>query len=308
MSATISLVSTDAPTPSATPSTSDVKPTNDDGKVEKEESLVLDELSNRLQTLKLFQEDDPARADALLEQFGAQGVIESQMLAQLSESAPLLHPDRFEQAHRTAMHALEVFDRNAGRKPSNLKAGLLTPLATIVVQQVIRIIVRGYQSSVINSIKTLYTQRQARSPKGSPEFVMLRIARRDAERLAPALNKKAGGLPAFLVGGAVLSGVTSVLQAALKSVPILLGVAAVYVILALATFWCVLKAAAIARRRTRIALDQPLRALWETIGAAGTPPQDRSRQFGVYAGILLVTVWVVVPAVAAFAVFIARTA
>jgi hypothetical protein len=299
------VVSTDVPpTP---PPAADDKSAVGDGMVAKEGGLILDELSSRLQTLKLFQEDDPQRADALLEQFGAQGPVESSMLAQLSETAPLDHPDRFEQAHRTAMHALEVFDRNSGKKPSNLNAGPLSPVASIVVQQVIRIIVRGYQSAVINSIRVLYTQRQARSPKGSPEFVMLRIARRDADRLAPSLNKKSGGLPAFLLGGAVLSGVTSVLQAALKSVPILLAVAAVYVILALATFWCVLKAAAIARRRTRIALDQPLRALWETIGAAGTPPQDHSRQFGVYAGVLLVTVWVFVPAVAAFAVFIART-
>jgi hypothetical protein len=293
-SATISLVSTDVP--------SEPTPPAEDGKVAKEESLVLDELSNRLETLRLFREDDPQRADALLEQFGAQGQVESQMLAQIGATAPLLHPDRFEQAHRTAMRALEVFDRNAARKPSNLGAGPLTPIASVIVQLIIRVVVRGYQASVINSIRSLYTQRQATSSKGSPEFVMLRIARRDAERLAPALNKSSGGLPAFLVGGAVLSGVTSVAQEAWHNVYVLLAVAAGYVVIALAAFWCVLKAAAIARRRTRIALDAPLRALWETVGAAGSPPQDRSRQFGIYAGILLVTVWVAVPTVLALAV------
>jgi hypothetical protein len=275
-------------------------------KVATEESLLLDELSDRLETLKLFREDDPARADALLEQFGAQGEVESQMLAQLGATAPLLHPDRFEEAHRTAMRALEVFDRNAARPPSNLKAGPLTPIASLIVQQVIRIVVRGYQASVINHIRALYTQRQANSAKGSPEFVMLRIARRDSERMTPALSKKAGGLPAFLVGGAVLSGITSVLQEALNDIPVLLAVGAAYVGLALALFWCALKAAAVARRRTRIALDQPLRALWETIGAAGSPPQDRSRQLGLYAVVLLLTVWVVVPAVLALVVYRVR--
>jgi hypothetical protein len=274
-----------------------------DSRIAKGENLVLDELSNRLDSLKLFREDDPARADALLEKFGAQGKVESQMLAQLGAADPLLHPDRFEQAHRTAMRALEVFDRNAGRSPSNLNVGPLTPLAALIVQRIIRIVVRGYQTTVINSIRELYTQRQATTVKGSSEFVMLRIARRDAERLAPTLTKKAGGLPAFLVGGAVLSGATSLLQAAFDNAVILLLVAAAYTVLALAAFWCVLKAAAIARRRTRIALDQPLRALWETIGSAGSPPQDASRQFGIYAGLLLLTVWIIVPAVLGLTIF-----
>jgi hypothetical protein len=72
--------------------------------------------------------------------------------------------------------------------------------------------------------------------------------------------------------------------------------------LALSGFWCILKAAAIARRRTRIALDQPLHALWQTIGAAGHPPRDHSRQFATYAVILLVLAWIVVPIAIAFAV------
>jgi len=59
--------------------------------------------------------------------------------------------------------------------------------------------------------------------------------------------------------------------------------------------------AAIARRRTRIALDAPLRALYATVGAAGDPPRDRSRDFVVYAVLLLVLGWVVVPAALALA-------
>jgi len=55
------------------------------------------------------------RADAILEQFGAKGKVESEMLDQLgARRAPLQYPDRFEEAHRTAMRALEVFDRKRG--------------------------------------------------------------------------------------------------------------------------------------------------------------------------------------------------
>jgi hypothetical protein len=261
----------------------------------KDENLILDELSDRLETLKLFREDDPARADALLEQFGAQGEVESRMLAQLGVTAPLAHPDRFEQAHRTAMHALEVFDRNAGKAPANLKAGILTAIAVPVVQQVIGIVVRSYQSNVIASIRELYAQRQASSERASPEYQMLRNARRQADRLAPALTRKTPGLPAFLLGGAVLSGATSLLHQAVDKAWVLLLLTAVFAVIALGSFWCVVKGAAIARRRTRIALDQPLRALWETIGAAGSPPADRSRQFAISGAVLLVAVWVVVP-------------
>ena len=83
------------------------------------EHLLLDELSDRLDTLKLFTTNDEQRADAILEQFGAKGKVESEMLDELGAGAPLQYPDRFEEAHRTAMRALEVFDRNSARPPSN---------------------------------------------------------------------------------------------------------------------------------------------------------------------------------------------
>ena len=91
------------------------------------------------------------------------------------------------------------------------------------------------------------------------------------------------------------------LAAAAHNRVLLLLVAAAFAALALGGFWCILQAAAIARRRTRIALDQPLRALWETIGAAGHPPKDQSRQFATYAALLLVLGWIVVPVAIAYA-------
>jgi hypothetical protein len=270
-----------------------------EGDFARTERLLLDELSERLDTLKLLRADSDQAADAALEQFGARGKVEAQMLDQLSARTPLRYPDRFEEAHRTAIRALEVFDRNGARAPSTLKAGVLTPVASFFVQVLIRLIVRSYQSTVIDQIRDLYARREAESEKGSPEFGMLRLARFQVERLTDGFRKKTGGLPTFLLGGAALSAVASSLQGlfvnAVGNRLLLLVVAAVFVAIALAAFWCILTAAAIARRRTRIALDQPLRALWEVMGAAGHPPHDQSRQFAIYAVILLVLAWIVVP-------------
>jgi hypothetical protein len=267
--------------------------------IAKTEHLLLDELSDRLETLKLIRTDDEQRADVILEQFGAKGKVESEMLEQLAARAPLQYPDRFEEAHRTVMRALEIFDRNAARPPSNLKVGPLEPLAAYVVQILIRLIVRDYQKSVVNQIRKLYARRWANSPKGSREFGMLRLARVQLDRLAPDFQRSSLGVPTFLLGGAALSGVGSLIQQVLATAAhnriLLLIVAGTFAALALGGFWCILQAAAIARRRTRIALDQPLRALWETIGAAGHPPRDQSRQFATYAVILLIVAWIVVP-------------
>src|SRR5205823_4083997 len=182
------------------------------GGIRRTEHLLLDELSDRLDTLKLIRADDDQRADAILEQFGAKGRVESEMLEQLSVRAPLRYPDRFEEAHRTVMRALEVFDRNAARPPSNLDVGPLEPVASYVVQLLIRIIVRDHQKTVVAQIRQLYARRWASSVKGSPEFGMLRLARLEMERLTPDFQRKSAGLPTSLLGGAALPGVASLLQ------------------------------------------------------------------------------------------------
>jgi len=267
--------------------------------LQKTERLVLDELSDRLDTLKLLRAGSADQADAILEQFGAKGKVEAEMLDQIAQREPLLHPERFQEAHRTVMHALEVFDRNGARPPSRLRAGFLRPLATPLVQILIRVIVRDYERTVVDRIHQMYARRWASSEPGTREFGMLRLARLEVERLEGGYKKSAGGLPTFLVGGAALSGVASALQGALLKAAgsdvVLVAVAVGFALLALGAFWCIFNAAAIARRRTRIALDQPLHALWETVGAAGRPPRDQSRQFAIYSAILLLIAWLVVP-------------
>lgn len=59
-------------------------------------------------------------------------------------------------------------------------------------------------------------RREANAPKSSPEWFMRRRARIDTERVLPTLKKNALGLPTFLLGGAVVSWVSTTLgQAAL---------------------------------------------------------------------------------------------
>jgi hypothetical protein len=265
------------------------------GEAEHGEGFLLDQLTDQLDTLRLLREDDPQRADLMLEKFGASGLVESEMLGQLGQRRPLHLPDRFPEAHRTVMRAVEVFDRNAARPPSSLRAGVLAPVATPVVQLLIGMVVRSYQRSVVEHLRRLYALREANSIPGTGEYRMLTLARRQIDRVTEDLSRRSGGLPAFLIGGATFSLLSSAVQEVTRSRLVLAAVAAVTAVLALAAFWCVRTAAAIARRRTRIALDAPLRALYETIGAAGDPPRDRSRGFVVYAVVLLAVGWFVVP-------------
>jgi hypothetical protein len=293
---TLRLVAADGPTPHGA---AEPRPATESG--EHGERFVLDQLADRLDTLRLLREDDPQRADVMLEQFGAAGRVESQMLRQLGQRAPLQIPDRFPEAHRTVMRAVEVFDRNAARRPSSLRAGLATSAASVVVQQLVGIVVRNYLRSVIQHLRRLYALREANAVPGSPDYRMLTMARRQLDNVTTDLSRRAGGLPAFVAGGAALSVFSSAIQEVTRSRLVLLVVAAGTAALAVAAFWCVITAAGVARRRTRIALDAPLRALYETLGAAGDPPRDRSRDFVVYAVLLLAFAWIVVPLALALA-------
>ena len=78
----------------------------------------------------------------------------------------------------------------------------------------------------------------------------------------------------------------------------IVAVVAVGVFAALA--WVALYAAAIARRRIRLTTDQPIKVLWETIGAAGRPPKDQSVNFAIYAIVLLALAAIVVPVAIGF--------
>ena len=271
--------------------------------VHREEHLLLDQLSSRLDSLRFFRESDETQAMATLEAFGSSGKVEDQMLRELSSRTPLRHSARFDEAHRGAMRALEVFDRNGAKPPSALKVPkLIKPIANRVVQLLIIAIVRSHQKRLVKDLRQLYALREANSPVGSDDYQLLATARIQVDAIMNDLNKSSLPLPAFLVGGAAISGLLSVIKNSLTGDQwAQYSFAAAFFVIGLGMFWCILRAAGIARSRTRIALDASFKALWEVIGDAGNPPKDRAKLFATIATILLVLVWIIVPAVVAWA-------
>ena len=262
-----------------------------------EDHLILDELSERLDSLRFLRANDPAAADAILESFGTHGIVEADIVQQLSTLDPIAHPSRFDEAHRRAMRAFEVYDRNGPRQGSvgrEVPRFLRGP-ATNLVRILVRMIVRQHQRSLAAEVRQLYALREASSAVGTPEHRMLTRARRQVDAIRADLNKSPLPLPAFIGVGALLSGTLSWVQRGLADDLGRFLVLAAFAILGLAGFWCVVRAAGIARRRTRISLDGPMTALWEVMGDAGALPRDKSRTFVAWATIALVAVWLIVP-------------
>ena len=268
-----------------------------DGHDESVPELLLD----KLDSLRVLRADTDEEKDALLFQIGGRGVVEREMVAQMSAVRPLQYPQRFEEAHRSMVRGIEVLDRNGARPAQMRRLGPLTPVAKWLVQQVTRWIVRSHLNRLIGRIGGLYERREANSAWGTAEHSMLRRSRLDIRRVQTGMSTKALGLPTFLLGGAVLtsiaSGLRSVTSAALDSTAgvIVLGVILFAVLAALS--WVALYSAGVARRRIKLSTDQPMHALWETIGAAGKPPRDESYNFAAYAIALLILSWIVVPLV-----------
>lgn len=259
------------------------------------DELVLD----RIDALRVLRADTVEEKGALLEQIAGSGKVEQAIVSELSKVRPLWRPDRFEEAHRLAMRSLEVLDRNGARAAKLPALGPLKPIAGYVVGLLTRWVVKGHQNSLIGSIRKLYERREANAIWGSPEHVLLRRARIDATRVEPSFRGNPLGLPTFLLGGAILSSVITALQSFLRwALDGVLGIVVLTVILTLVfagLAWSALYAAGVARRRIRLTTDQPMKALWETIGAAGNPPKDASYSFAVYAIVLLVLLWILVP-------------
>ena len=261
--------------------------------------LTLDDLTDRIDALRVLRAHDPDQAGLMLEQLGGRGRPEQDIVDQLAKTQPLWRADRFEEAHRLAMRALEVLDRNGARNAELPRLGPLKPVAEWATQQVTRYIVRSHQNTVVDRVRKLYERREANSVWGSPEHVMLRRARINAVQVEKGFKGNALGLPTFLLGGAFISSAVGALGNAVRNAVhsrigvIAFTVAAGLVLAALS--WVVLFSAGVARRRIRLSMDEPLKALYETIGACGNPPRDESTSFAVYALIFLAVAWIVIP-------------
>ena len=263
--------------------------------------LVLDELSHQLEQLRILRKGgDDAATDQLLDKLGANDPVEHEMIVQLSAQRPLGHPERFAEAHSLAMRSLEVLDRNGARAPKVPSIGPLEPVASWGVQLVTRFIVRNHQADVIDAIRNIYARRLAWCAPDDAQRLPLLRARNDAERVAAGYKGNPVGVPTFLVGGAVASGAAQLLSivgdaafGSRLSAAILVAIA--FLLLA-GVAWCILRGAAIARHRIHLTVKEPLAALWETIGRAGKPPEDDAQMFAVYAIILTIVGWLVIPA------------
>jgi hypothetical protein len=265
-----------------------------------DQPLLVDQLAERLERFRILYDRDDAATDELLAELGGQGKVEREMVREMAATTVLRRPDRVLEAHAVAMHALEVLSRNGSRPPSRLRRlGPLTGIAAYLVQQVIRYVVRRHQHQVVEAVRDLYARRLGWVPPDDPSRTVLLRARRDIERAAPAYEKNAIGVPAFLLGGAAVSSLTqgvrrSVGAAAGSRIGVSVAVGVAFVLIA-ASSWVILQGAAIARRRIKLSLDRPLAALWETIGWCGRPPHDTSSLMAAIAIALTVAGWLLIP-------------
>lgn len=261
--------------------------------------LVPDLILDQFEAVRVLAADTPAERSALLEKVAGKGRVEQEMVEELSHHRVLVRPDRFEEAHGLLFRSLEVLHRNGTRGAVLPRIGPLVPVARWLVQQVTRWIVRTHERRIIDDVCNLYALREAASEWSTREHHMLRRCRIDAVRVRDELAGNPLGVPAFLVGGAFLTTIVSTLQslagAALSSTLGSAAFAGALVAFLAALSWVALYSAGVARHRIRLTTDTPMQALWETIGNAGDPPRDRSFDFAVYAIVLLVLSWVVVP-------------
>jgi hypothetical protein len=268
-------------------------------KLDDRRELVLDDFDEKLEAFNVLRKSDVAAADRILDQVGATDDVDRQIILELASKRPLGHADRFPEAHAGAMRALEVLDRNGsgGIRISGL--GPVAPIAQYLVQQVVHFLVKSHLRNVVNNLTNLYGRREAAALPGDPQRPMLARALNESERVAAGYRGNPLGFPTFILGGAFLSTIIGSLQGVVVSaVDSLIGqiilIVALFAVMVAAS-WIVLRGAAIARRRIKLTTDQPLDALYQTIGRCGQPPQDQARVFALLALILMAIAWIAVP-------------
>ena len=260
----------------------------------------LDELyDNPLERLQLLAGDDTAIA-AFLDEIDVRSPREREMLEELARPAVLAHPERLELDHRRLVAALESLRRHghhgslAGRR-----LGRLHPVVRFLVELVARYVVVSYVKKVATDLRNLYWLRELEAAEGSPEKALLQRARADAQALVGITRSRELGIPTFVLGGLLIPAALSVWRLASGFtfehwwVAVIVGVSGIVVGLAIS--WIVLRGAALASRRIRLSVAEPLQRLWRAIGSCGKPPRDHSRRFTVVAVTLTVGVWIVLP-------------
>jgi hypothetical protein len=266
---------------------------------------VFDEVDEWLDRVQIVDESDDQVA-GFLDSLDLRGPQEREMLAELTRKAPLAKPADFLAAHRRAVASLETLGRHGYRSavvPRWLKPKFL---GRFVVELVARYVVVSHLRRVSTDMRNLYWLRAMQTPVGADERMMLRRARVEADGLIVVFKRREVGLPSFVIGGVLVPIVLALVRVIqgldlsswwVATVTVLAGGLIVWLISAV-----VLRGAAMASRRIRLATTAPLAALWGIVGGAGDPPRDQSRKFAIIAIVLTTLAWVVVPAAIAIAV------
>jgi hypothetical protein len=259
----------------------------------------LDELyDNPLERLQLLGGDDAAIA-AFLDEIDVRGPRDREMLRELARPSSLARPDRFESDHRRVLVALESLRRH-GHHGASAGAHLLllhTPVR-FLVELVARYVVVSHVKNVAVNLRNLYWLREMQTEGASPEVELLRKARLDAQALVEITKSREIGVPTFVIGGLLIPVGLSLWRLASGTTRewwIALLAGAIGIAVGFLVSWFVLRGAALASRRIRLSVAQPLAELWRTIGHCGAPPKDQSRRFAVVAISLTLGVWIVLP-------------
>jgi hypothetical protein len=251
----------------------------------------------QLERLKALGDDDAI--GAYLAGVEPRGPRERELLGELAATHRLDRPEAFPAAHRRVVHGLESLRRHGYRRPMLPSFGPATAVVRYLVELIARYLVVSYVQQVALDLRNLYRLREGQVPVRTPEHTMLRHARRDAEGLIEVFKGRTLGLPTFLIGGAAIPVVAAISNAATgvskeRGWPFLVATVVGLLVAALVS-WVVLRGAALAHRRSQIALRVPLENLWQTIGSCGKPPRDDSSSFATIAILITVGAWLVFP-------------
>jgi hypothetical protein len=266
---------------------------------------VFDDVDQWLDRLQLVDEGDDEVA-TFLDTLDLRGPQEREMLTELARKTPLTRPEAFPAAHRRAVAALETLGRHGYRSaalPRWLKPRFF---GRFVVELVARYVVVSHLRRVSTDMRNLYWLRTMQAAAGTDERSLLYRARSEADGLIVVFKRREIGLPSFVIGGILVPIVLALVRVIqgldlgswwVATITLVAGGLVVWLISAI-----ILRGAAMASRRIRLATTAPLAALWDVVGSAGEPPRDQSRKFAVIAIVLTTLAWVVVPAAIAVAV------
>jgi hypothetical protein len=263
--------------------------------------LVDDRVDNPLERLELLAGDDQA-IESFLDELDVHGPREREMLRELGRLGTLGDPAGFPVAHRRAIAALETLARHGYHgSRAGARLGPLRVVVRFLVELVARYIVVSYVRSAATSLRNLYWLREVESPPGTPEWRLLRRARRDAQGLDVVFTRRSIGLPTFVIGGVLVPIGLSVLNLSSKiavgSWPAAAAAGLVSTLIVVAISWVLLRGAAMASRRIRLAAEAPMSAVWRAVGNCGRPPQDQSRRIATIGIVLSIAAWIVIPVV-----------